>query len=230
MPGLKSNSGEVHSHRSYWGDYWLRGRQPLPKGWRAAALFPLLFTLTLIPGGIQGQAGCGCGQPGLVVGDAVHSMEVETGWSLWSFSTQAILGYYDSLILCSVCAGRIKMEEHLLSPCFYLFPFLGKHPHYCSDRWYLWAPGWICRTKRQDDEFSWGHLLRAASWCWASGPGALPTGTAGRGDVEPEALSGWVGFCALTQHFGSTPHCTTSLLHLHFASRHRRAKEKGKCY
>ena len=31
-----------------------------------------------IPGGIQGQAGCGSGQPGLVVGDPAHSREVET--------------------------------------------------------------------------------------------------------------------------------------------------------
>ena len=44
-----------------------------------------------IPGGIQGQAGCGSGQPGLVVGDPAHSKGVETRRSLWSFSTQAIL-------------------------------------------------------------------------------------------------------------------------------------------
>jgi len=31
-----------------------------------------------IPGGIQGQAGCGSGQPVLVVGDLAHSREVET--------------------------------------------------------------------------------------------------------------------------------------------------------
>jgi len=31
------------------------------------------------PGGIQGQAGCGSGQPGLVAGDPVHSRGVETG-------------------------------------------------------------------------------------------------------------------------------------------------------
>ena len=31
-----------------------------------------------VPGGIQGQAGCGSGQHGLVVGDAVHSRGVET--------------------------------------------------------------------------------------------------------------------------------------------------------
>jgi len=37
------------------------------------------------------QAGCGSGQPGLVVGDPAHSTGVETRWSLWSFSTQAIL-------------------------------------------------------------------------------------------------------------------------------------------
>ena len=32
-----------------------------------------------IPGGIQGQAGCGSGQPGLVVGDPAQSRGVETG-------------------------------------------------------------------------------------------------------------------------------------------------------
>jgi len=31
-----------------------------------------------IPGGIQGQAGCGSGQPGLVVGGPAHSRGVET--------------------------------------------------------------------------------------------------------------------------------------------------------
>ena len=31
-----------------------------------------------IPGGIQGEAGCGSGQPGLVVGDPAHSRGVET--------------------------------------------------------------------------------------------------------------------------------------------------------
>jgi len=30
-----------------------------------------------IPVGIQGQAGCGSGQPGLVVGDPAHSRGVE---------------------------------------------------------------------------------------------------------------------------------------------------------
>ena len=32
-----------------------------------------------IPGGIQGQAGCGSGQPGLLVGDPAHSRGVATG-------------------------------------------------------------------------------------------------------------------------------------------------------
>ena len=31
-----------------------------------------------IPGGIQGQAGCGSGQPGLVVGNPAHGRGVET--------------------------------------------------------------------------------------------------------------------------------------------------------
>ena len=49
-----------------------------------------------IPAGIQGQAGCGSGQPGLVVGNPAHSRGVETRWALWSFSTQAILWFYDT--------------------------------------------------------------------------------------------------------------------------------------
>ena len=55
-----------------------------------------------IPGGIQGQAGCGSGQPGLAVGDPAHSREVETRWSLWSFSTQAILWFYDSMTMLEI--------------------------------------------------------------------------------------------------------------------------------
>jgi len=41
----------------------------------------------------SGQAGCGSGQHGLVVGDPAHSRGVEARWSLWSFSTQAILWF-----------------------------------------------------------------------------------------------------------------------------------------
>ena len=36
------------------------------------ALFGLCWTICPIPGGIQGQAGCGSGQPGLVVDDPAH--------------------------------------------------------------------------------------------------------------------------------------------------------------
>ena len=44
-----------------------------------------------IPGGIESQAGCGSGQPSLVVGTPARSRGVETTRSSWSFSTQAIL-------------------------------------------------------------------------------------------------------------------------------------------
>ena len=48
-----------------------------------------------IPGGIQSQAGCGCGKPDLVDGNPAHSRGFETRWSLRFFSTQAILWFYD---------------------------------------------------------------------------------------------------------------------------------------
>jgi len=44
-----------------------------------------------ISGCIQGQAGCGSGPPGLVVGDPAHSRGLKTRWSLRSLSIQAIL-------------------------------------------------------------------------------------------------------------------------------------------
>ena len=53
------------------------------------------------------MAGCGSGQPGLVVGDPEHSRSVETRWSLRSFSTQAILWFHDSMILSNKWAGQL---------------------------------------------------------------------------------------------------------------------------
>jgi len=44
-------------------------------------IFPFIFVksdVTSERGGIQGQAGCGSGQPGLVIGDPAHSRGVET--------------------------------------------------------------------------------------------------------------------------------------------------------
>jgi len=60
-----------------------------------------------IPGGIQGQAGCGSGHPGVVVGDPAHSRGVENWWSLWSFSTQAILWFY-ILVYCFKVSTKIS--------------------------------------------------------------------------------------------------------------------------
>jgi len=83
-----------------------------------------------IPGAIQGQAGCGSGQPGLLVGDPAHSRGVETRWSLWSFSTQAILWFCDLLCYnsCPVCL-QVNMPHCLLdAPIFMsnLFAFTGE--------------------------------------------------------------------------------------------------------
>ena len=43
---------------------------------RTTIMFKLLCLLCL--GGIQSQAGCGSGQPGLVIGDPAHSSGVES--------------------------------------------------------------------------------------------------------------------------------------------------------
>ena len=92
-----------------------------------------------IPGCIQGQAGCGSGQPGLVVGDPVQGRGVETRWSLWSFSTQAILWWlyddelwsagtglncYDIQPVCSELHKRSLHHPMVMCPSSFLHPVL----------------------------------------------------------------------------------------------------------
>jgi len=60
-----------------------------------------------IHGGIQGQAGCGSGQPGLVVGNPAHSRGVETGLSLWCFSTQR--PFHDSMIINALLLEELEL-------------------------------------------------------------------------------------------------------------------------
>jgi len=62
------------------------------------------------------QAGWGSGQPGLVVGDPAHSRGVETGWSWWSFSTQAILWFCDSMMIPCLCTLYLRQEQTGASP------------------------------------------------------------------------------------------------------------------
>ena len=58
------------------------------------------------------QAGCGSGQPGLVVGDPACGRGVETRWSLWSFSTHAILWFYNS----PGCSMAIHQPQYCPEP------------------------------------------------------------------------------------------------------------------
>ena len=50
-----------------------------------------------IPGGIQGQAGCGSGQPGLLVGDPAHSRGLELGEHCGPFYDSMLLCFYDQM-------------------------------------------------------------------------------------------------------------------------------------
>ena len=48
-----------------------------------------------IPGGIQGRAGCGSGQPGLVVGDPAHSSGLKLNGYCDPFQPRS---FYDSML------------------------------------------------------------------------------------------------------------------------------------
>jgi len=67
-----------------------------------------------IPAGIQGQAGCGSGQPGLLVGDPAHSR----GWNsmsivgLFNPGHSVILWFLLCLWLCSEAASFIAGSAH----------------------------------------------------------------------------------------------------------------------
>jgi len=74
--------------------------------------------------GCPSQAGCGSGQPGLVVGNPAHSRGVETGWSLWSFSTQQfmILWFYVSVQVKEAKLPLRSLESDLVNST-YLYHF-----------------------------------------------------------------------------------------------------------
>ena len=62
-----------------------------------------------IPGGIQGQAGCGSGQPGLVVGDPARSRGLELDDHCGPFQPRA---FYDSVTLC------LNLTYSSVKPCW----------------------------------------------------------------------------------------------------------------
>ena len=67
-----------------------------------------------IPGGTQGQVGCGSGQPGLVVGDPAHSRGLEVDEHCGPFPTQAILSFYDSMCML-LHAEAVRCKSYPLS-------------------------------------------------------------------------------------------------------------------
>jgi len=75
-----------------------------------------------IPGGIQGQAGCGSGQPGLVVGDPAHSRGLELDEHCGPFQARP---FYDSLILWSVYSSVI-WRGYVKSVILNIFMLLNK--------------------------------------------------------------------------------------------------------
>jgi len=56
---------------------WLLGGSFSPRGWGRTEQVAQGGCGCPIPAGIQGQAGCGSGQPGLLVGDPAHSRGLE---------------------------------------------------------------------------------------------------------------------------------------------------------
>ena len=99
-----------------WGGLgWILGRSFYTEGGDALEQVAQGGCGCPIPGGIQGQAGCDSGQPGLEVGNPAHSRGVETRWSLWSFSIQTILwlcDHGDCLLLRNV---KSKFRWQLMS-------------------------------------------------------------------------------------------------------------------
>jgi len=64
-----------------------------------------------IPGGIQGQAGCGSGQPGLVAGDPAHSRGLKLDDHCGPFQPRP---FYDSTSLSNIVQ---KITEKIWHKC-----------------------------------------------------------------------------------------------------------------
>jgi len=59
---------------------------------RAVILRPEYTDKCPIPAGVQGQAGCGSGQPGLLVGDPAHSRGLELDEHCGAFQPRTFYG------------------------------------------------------------------------------------------------------------------------------------------
>ena len=75
---------------------WILGGSFSPRGWWRTAQVAQGACGCPIPAGIQGQAGCGSGQPGLLVGDPAHSRGLEPDEHCGPFQPRL---FYDSMIL-----------------------------------------------------------------------------------------------------------------------------------
>jgi len=84
-------------------------------------------------------------RPGLVVGNPAHSRGVETRWSLWSFSTQDILGFYDSTLL---------YERHLLPLLLNNFYLQAKEIKSIK-KLHNKTPNYPSHHSRQQKQWSW---------------------------------------------------------------------------
>ena len=68
-----------------------------------------------IPGGIQGQAGCGCGQPGWVVGDPAYSRGLELDEHCGPFQPRP---FYHSMSLCDLLGDPQQVAPPQVLPNF----------------------------------------------------------------------------------------------------------------
>jgi len=75
---------------------WILGRSFSPRGWWRTEQVAQGGCGCPIPAGIQGQAGCGSGQPGLLVGDPARSRGLELDEHCGPFQPRP---FYDSTIL-----------------------------------------------------------------------------------------------------------------------------------
>jgi len=67
-----------------------------------------------IPGGVQSQAGCGSGQPGLVVGDPAHSRGLKLDDHCGRFQPKLLYDSMKSLKVCIKNAVYIVLEKRVI--------------------------------------------------------------------------------------------------------------------
>jgi len=118
---IVTGQGGVVLHWDRGGLGWILGGSFSHRGWWCTEQVAQGGCGCTIPAGIQGQAGCGSGQPGLLVGDPAHSRGLEPDEHCGPFQPRPLYGSMTLLLtgqlLATDCNAQLSPRTELALCC-----------------------------------------------------------------------------------------------------------------